>query len=134
MIEFYSQIKWVHVSAVVCSGMLFLVRGLLMLGGRGAWVRRTTVRYLSYTIDSVLLTAALMLATMLPSELFSNGWLGVKLALLVVYIALGVVALRDGGSPRRRALCFASALVVFGLIVSIARTHHPLGLFAPWFT
>ena len=134
MIEFYAQIKWVHVAAVTCSGMLFLLRGLLVLGGRGAWARRAAVRYLSYTIDSVLLTAALMLFTMLPSELFGNGWLTVKLVLLVVYIALGVMALRDGGSPRRRAVCFASALAVFALMVSIARAHHPLGLLAPWFT
>lgn len=134
MIEFHAQIKWVHVAAVTCSGLLFLLRGLLVLGGRGAWARRAAVRYLSYTIDSVLLTAALMLFTMLPSALFGNGWLTVKLVLLVVYIALGVMALRDGGTPRRRAVCFAAALAVFGLIVSIARAHHPLGLFAQWFT
>lgn len=133
MIEFYPQIKWVHVAAVSCSGMLFLLRGLLVLGGRGAWARRAAVRYLSYTIDSVLLTAALMLFTMLPSALLGNGWLTVKLVLLVGYVALGVMALREGGTARRRAVCFVSALAVFGLLVSIARAHHPLGFLAPWF-
>lgn len=133
MIEFYPQIKWIHVAAVACSGMLFLLRGLLAMGGHGAWARHAALRYLSYTIDSVLLTAALMLFTMLPGALFGNGWLSAKLVLLVGYIALGVLALRDGGSRRRQVVCFVAALVVFGLIVSIARAHHPLGIAAAWF-
>ena len=133
MIEFYPHIKWVHVAAVTCSGMLFLLRGLLMLGGRAAWARHPAVRYLSYTIDSVLLTAALMLFTMLPGALFGNGWLTAKLVLLAVYIALGVMALRGRGKTPRRALLFFAALAVFGVIVSIAHAHHPLGFAAAWF-
>ena len=27
MIEFYAQIKWVHVAAVILSGVIFLLRG-----------------------------------------------------------------------------------------------------------
>ena len=65
MIEFYVPIKSVHVAAVLASGGLFAVRGLLVLSGR-AWAMSAPLRYLSYGIDSVLLTAALMLATMLP--------------------------------------------------------------------
>jgi len=133
MIEFYPQIKSVHVIAVSSSGLLFLLRGLLVLVGRGALARHAAVRYLSYTVDSVLLTAALMLVTMLPSAVFGNGWLTAKLLLLVVYIALGMLALHERGTVRRRAVCFGSALAVFGLIASIARAHHPLGIFAAWF-
>jgi hypothetical protein len=54
MLELYSQLKWVHVAAVLMSGTLFFVRGLaLHLGARG--VMAAPLRYLSYTIDSVLL-------------------------------------------------------------------------------
>lgn len=132
MIEFYPQIKWVHVVAVTCSGLLFLLRGTLTLSSRGAWARHAALRYMSYTIDTILLTAALMLLTMLPSAVFGNGWLTVKLVLLITYIALGVMALREGVSSRRRAIFFASALAVFGLMISIARAHHPLGFVAAW--
>lgn len=132
MIEFYPQIKSVHVIAVIASGTLFLLRGLLAHSGSGAWARYAPVRYLSYTIDTVLLTAALMLFTLLPSGMFSNGWLTAKLGLLVVYIVLGVIALRKTSSPRRRSLCFVAALAVYGLMVSIARAHHPLGIFLHW--
>ena len=53
-------------------------------------------RYLSYSIDSVLLTAALMLVTILPHAMYANGWLTVKLVLLVVYVVLGSFALKRG--------------------------------------
>ena len=132
MIEFYPQIKWIHVVDVTCSGLLFLLRGTLTLSSRGAWARHAALRYLSYTIDTILLTAALMLLTMLPSAVFGNGWLTVKLVLLVTYIALGVMTLRECVSSRRRAMFFASALAVFGLMISIARSHHPLGFVAAW--
>jgi uncharacterized membrane protein SirB2 len=132
MIEFYPQIKWVHVAAVICSGSLFLLRGALVQIGRGAWARSAPLRWVSVTIDSILLTAALMLFTLLPGALFANGWLLTKLALLIVYIALGVLALRASASPRVRAMCFAGALAVFATMFSIARAHHPLGWLQGW--
>ena len=127
MIAFYAGIKWVHVAAVICSGSLFLLRGGLVQAGRGAWARRAPVRWLSYTIDTVLLTAGLMLFTMLPGTLFANGWLLAKLVLLGGYIGLGVLALRERASPRTRLACFVAALATFATMASIARAHHPLG-------
>lgn len=128
MIEFYAQIKWVHYAAVLASGTLFLLRGLLVQLGRPRLALAAPVRYLSYSIDTVLLTAALMLVTILPSEMFANGWLTVKLILVAVYIVLGVFALRRSPTPRVRRVCYVLALLVFGFAYSIARAHHPLGL------
>ena len=130
MIEFYAQIKWVHVFAVSLSGSLFALRGLGILLGM-QWPRAALVRYLSYSIDTVLLTAALMLVTILPGALFANGWLTAKLVLLVVYVVLGVFALRRGRSPTIRAVCYVAALLVFATIFGIARYHHPLGWLLP---
>lgn len=128
MIEFYPQIKLVHVAAVLLSGGLFLLRGLAVQG-LGNWGMATPVRYLSYSIDIVLLTAALMLVAILPSAAFANGWLWVKLVLLVAYIGLGSFALKRGRTPRVRFVCFVSALLLFAAVFAVARTHHPLG---PW--
>lgn len=127
MIAFYAEIKWVHVAAVLCSGGLFLLRGLLVQSGRTRWARHAALRYLSYSIDTVLLTAALMLLTVLPSGAFSNGWLTVKMLLLVGYIMLGIVALRPSSSRRSSAICFVLALAVYGFMATIARSHHPMG-------
>ena len=129
MMEFYPQIKWVHVAAVMASGLLFALRGLLVQCRLGTWAMAAPVRYLSYAIDTTLLTAALMLLTILPGAIFANGWLAAKLALLVVYVLLGTFALKRGRTPRVRLACYAAALLAFAMVYTIARTHHPAGLF-----
>jgi len=128
VIEFYLQIKWVHVIAVLCSGSLFFVRGLMLLNNIKV-AMSPMVRYLSYGIDTVLLTAALMLATLLPSAMFANGWLLEKIILLVVYIVLGSFALKRGRSRKSRTLFFIAAVSVFAFMISVARAHHPAGIF-----
>ena len=112
MIEFYPQIKWVHVAAVIASGALFALRGTGVLAGAG-WPMFAPLRYLSYTIDTVLLTAALMLATILHQYPFVHAWLTVKVLLLVVYIVLGTLALKRARTPRgpRVVLCSGAARV-----------------------
>ena len=129
MIEFYPQIRLAHVAAVITSGSLFLLRGLLVRAGRAEWALAPLPRYLSYAVDSALLTAALMLLTILPSAVYSNGWLAAKLALLPVYIALGWLALRRPGAGGRQAAYFAGALLAYFCMFAIARTHDPLGPF-----
>jgi uncharacterized membrane protein SirB2 len=59
-----------------------------------------------------------------------HGWLTAKVLLLVVYIVLGTFALRRARTKRTRAWCFFAAVAVFLFIVSIARAHHPGGVFA----
>lgn len=126
MIEFYPQIKSVHVAMALASGGLFFLRGLLAWGGRVRLARHPVVRYASYAIDTTLLTAAMMLLTFLPHAMFANGWLTVKLLLLPCYVVLGVFALRDrGGGPNRA--CFIAASLVYLAMLGIARAHHPLG-------
>lgn len=128
MIEFYPHIRLVHIVAVLLSGTVFLLRGSGVLAG-ARWPMALPVRLASYAIDTVLLTAALMLVAVLPSAVFANGWLATKLVLLVVYIGLGTFALKRGRTPRVRATCFVLALAVFGCMLAIARAHHPLGPF-----
>ena len=78
----------------------------------------------------MLLTAALMLTTIVHQYPFVQAWLTVKVLLLVVYIVLGTIALKRGRSPRERALAYVAALTVFAFIVSVARAHDPLGALA----
>jgi len=130
MVEFYLQIKQFHVFVALLSGALFAVRGAFLLGG-AQWPQALPVKWLSYAVDTALLTAALMLLTLLPWAMFANGWLLVKVALVVAYVVLGVFALRRGRTRRVRALCYGAALLVFGSVYAIARAHHPLGPLLP---
>ena len=129
MIEFYPQIKQFHILLALLSGAIFALRGAFAMAGM-RWPQALPVKWLSYTIDTCLLTAALMLLTILPWAMFGNGWLLTKIVLIVVYVVLGVFAMRPGRRQRTRALCYAAALLVFAGIYGIARAHHPLGWLA----
>ncbi len=131
MIEHYAQIKAVHYGSVLASGALFALRGALVLAGQH-WAMALPLRIASWTIDSALLTAALMLMTMLHLYPITHDWLTLKIALLVVYVVLGTWALRRGRSWRVRALCYAAALIVYASMYGIALAHHPLG-WLRWF-
>lgn len=130
MAIYYLQIKWIHVVAVVLSGSLFALRGLLMLA-RSPWTNHPALRWLSYAIDTTLLTAALMLTAIVHQYPFVQPWLTVKVLLLVVYIALGTLALKRGRTRRVRTVCYFAAIAVFAFIVGVARTHDPRGSLLP---
>ncbi|MGQ0799081.1 MAG: SirB2 family protein [Pseudomarimonas sp.] len=127
MIEFYPQIKSVHVACVIASGLLFALRGAAVLAG-ARWAMAAPLRYLSYSIDTALLTAALMLLTALKLNPLVVPWLSVKLTLLVVYVVLGSLALKRARSRRAQTIGYVAALAIYVFIYFVARTHHPLGL------
>lgn len=129
MLEFYSEIRLVHITAVIISGALFALRGLALLRGAN-WPRSLPVKHLSYAVDTILLTAALMLMTILSQYPFAQSWLTVKVVMLVIYIALGIAAFRPGRSTGARLGLWFAAMLVYGFIISVARAHHPLGVFA----
>ncbi|WP_022729087.1 SirB2 family protein [Fodinicurvata sediminis] len=128
MIEFYSEIRLVHIWAVLASGGLFLLRGLALFAGT-RWYMAALVRYLSYTIDTILLTAALILMTIVQQYPVFDDWLTVKVLLLVVYILLGYYAFWKARSRMMQVGAWLAALLVYAFIFSIARAHHPLGVF-----
>ncbi|MCC8362698.1 SirB2 family protein [Lysobacter sp. A6] len=132
MNDYYLQIKAFHIMVALMSGGLFALRGSFALAG-AQWPNAAPVRWTSYAIDTALLTAALMLLTILPGAMFANGWLAVKLSLLVGYVVLGVYALRRAKTKRARVLSFLGALLLFASIYATARSHEPLGFVRWWF-
>ena len=129
MAAWFLQILWIHIGCVIASGSLFFTRGCMMLTGLPA-ANHVALKRISVVIDSLLLAAAVVLTTIIHQYPFVQAWLTVKVILLVVYIVLGVFALRRGRTRAVRAACFAAALLVFLFIVTVARTQNPLGVFA----
>jgi uncharacterized membrane protein SirB2 len=120
---YYNEIKWLHISCVALSGSLFTFRGLLLLCG----ARLANCRYLarvSHVIDTILLAAAVLLTIIIQQYPGANAWLSVKLLLLIVYVFLGIHALRRGKTRLRRSAYFVAALLVYGFIISVAVTHN----------
>ena len=130
MEEFYPQIRHVHIAAVTASGALFFLRGLALNLFGQSWAMAAPLRWTSYAIDTVLLTAALMLMTIVQQYPFADHWLTVKVLLLVVYVVLGSFALKRGRTRGVRIGFWLAASAVFLFIVSVARAHDPLGILA----
>jgi uncharacterized membrane protein SirB2 len=87
------------------------------------------VRITPHVIDSALLLSAIALTVQTNQYPLSNAWLTVKIIALVMYILLGVVALKRGKTRKQRIVAFVLALITFAFIVSVALLHHPLGFF-----
>ena len=118
-----------HIGLVLTSGALFAVRGVaVLLGAR--WAMVPAVRRLSYTIDTVLLGAALLLLAFLNLNPFVVPWLATKMGFLLLYILLGSFALKHAPTRRLRAAGLVAALLCFGFMLSVALAHNPLGVFS----
>lgn len=129
MEPFYLEIRHVHIGSALISGSLLLLRALAFNLFNMRWPMAAPLRYLSWTVDTVLLTAALMLMTITGLDPVQDSWLTVKVLLIVVYVLLGYYALR-AKTRRNRLISLAAAAATFGFIYSIARAHHPLGFLA----
>ena len=77
----YPQLKAAHIGLVMASGLLFALRGALVLAGQG-WAMARPWRMLSYGIDTALLAAGVTLWAGLSLNPVSSHWLGAKLLLL----------------------------------------------------
>lgn len=127
MEAFYLQILAVHVTAVSLSAALFFTRAVSLNLLGASWTMAAPARYLSYAIDTTLLTAALMLMTITHQAPFVTPWLTVKVLLIVGYIVLGSYALKRGRTRMTRLLCSAAAIAVLVFVATIAIAHNPLG-------
>lgn len=125
----YSAVKLVHVSAVVVSITGFALRGAASLAG-AAWVQGRSARTVPHVVDTVLLASAILLAWMAALNPLEVPWLAAKIIGLLLYIVIGVVALRVQLPWRVRAVAYVAALLCALQIVAIAVTKSTLGVLA----
>ena len=123
----YVALKLVHVSCVVLSYTLFVVRGVWMMCD-SALLNARWVKIVPHVIDSVLLVSAVTMAVMIRQYPFVAPWITAKVLALFAYIMLGTMALKRGKTRRMRVAAWIAAQVVFIYIVAVALTRNPL----PW--
>lgn len=118
----------IHVSSVILSYSLFLLRGAWLIRD-STNLRQRWVKILPHIIDTVLLTSAIFLAMTIQQNPLQDSWLTAKVAGLLLYIALGMVAMRFGKTRRTKIIAWVAAQCVFIYIVLVAITKSPvLGL------
>lgn len=123
----YAVIKTIHVACVAASYVLFVTRGWWMLQ-ESPRLQQRWVRTLPHGIDTLLLASAITMAVMSRQYPFVAAWLTAKVLALLVYIGLGMVALRFGRTRGVRIAAWIAAQFTFVYIVTVALTRNPL----PW--
>jgi uncharacterized membrane protein SirB2 len=112
-----------HITAAGLSIAGFVLRGVW------AWraprlLRWKSVKVLPHVVDTVLLAAAIGLLVRYGWNPFAFTWLTAKIVLLVVYIVLGMIALKPWFGAGVRVPAFFAAVGTFGWIVLIALEHR----------
>lgn len=126
----YSALKMIHVTSVVISYLLFSLRGIWMMRESAA-LKQRWVKIAPHIVDTVLLTSAIALAVMLEQDPMHDSWLSAKVLGLLLYIGLGMIALRLGKTHETRISAWIAAQLVFLYIVLVAVTKSPAVFFAP---
>ena len=126
---FYSLLKIIHISCVILSLSGFVLRGIWMMQF-SPLLRHPLTKRLPHVIDTLLLASALVMAYLSAQYPFQQTWLTAKLFALIVYILLGMMALRFGKTVKVRVLAWGLAVLVFLYIVLVALTKNSTPFFS----
>lgn len=118
-------VKYIHISCVFITYMLFFIRGIWMITDSNLLQRKWT-RRLPPVIDTLLLASAIMLSVSIRQYPFVHAWLTTKVVALLFYIGLGMLALTYGKTKRIRIGSWGAAQLCFMYIVAVALTKDPL--------
>jgi len=125
----YLAIKHLHILCAILSGCGFVLQGVWMMR-RSPLLDHRGTHTLPHVIDTVFLGSAITLATLSGQYPFVAPWVTAKVVGLVIYILLGALALRWGGTMRIRVFSLVAAITTFSWIVSVALSKDPAGYFA----
>jgi len=128
MFAFYPLIKNLHLVTVWITVTLFLLRFYWLRRGSPLLTRRW-VRILPHVNDTLLLLSGVALVMITHFYPFTpqGSWLTEKLLAVIIYIALGFVALsRRPRTDRTRWIAFLVALIALVTIITLALTKMPL--------
>ncbi len=115
----YATLLKIHLATVALSLALFVLRGVWRMLD-SPMLGKQWVKIVPHLNDTLLLAAAIGMLVVAGLNPLEHGWLMAKIIGLIVYIALGTLAIKRGETPRTRILAFVGALAVFGYIAMVA--------------
>ena len=119
-------IKTIHVTCVALSFAGFFIRGIWMLMDSDLLQRRWA-KITPQLVDTLMLVSAIILAIQLRFSPLEQPWLLVKIIGLLLYIAIGLVALRFGRNKNTRLYAWLFGLLIYSYIVSVAFSKSVIG-------
>lgn len=114
-------------STVLVSISLFIIRGFWVLQNSKR-MNKKWVKIIPHVNDTILLISAIFLSIGLNQYPFTHNWLTAKFVALIVYIVLGMFALKHAKEKKNKVIFFVLALITFSYIVMVAMTRS-----ANWF-
>lgn len=119
MSSLYPALKHLHMTLAFISIAGFLLRAVWSMT-ESAMLQRRWVKISPHIVDSFLLLTAIGLTIVLQLSPHQHPWLLSKVVMLVVYIGLGVVALKPRFPKVLRGFAGLGALLIFLLIAHTA--------------
>lgn len=119
----YGLLKMLHMSLALISGLGFALRGFIRLVLERP-LAHPLVRFGPHLIDTLLLASGVGLWWITRYAPWAQGWFGVKLILVVVYIVLGIAAFR--ARARKRAIGLYLAALGCFLAIGWLALYKPL--------
>lgn len=126
---FYEFVKYIHVTAITLSVCGFMIRVFLKYqdspNQTKYWFKKAP-----HYVDTLLLASALTMVYIMGVNPLTTFWLSEKIIGLLIYIMLGMIALRWGKTKKIRMIAAGMAVMVFSYIVYVAHYKTPAVVFS----
>ncbi len=119
----YFALKYLHVATVILSIAGFIVRGIWMMFS-SPLLQQRWVKIVPHINDTILLVSAIALVIMTAQYPGPLAWINAKIIALVVYIVLGIIALKPSRPMNVRIIAWCLAIVTFAYMVWVALTKN----------
>ena len=123
----YFALKYLHIATAILSIAGFIVRGIWMMFS-SPLLQQRWVKIAPHVNDTILLVSAIALVMMTSQYPGSLAWINAKIIALVVYIALGFVALKPSRPMNVRIIAWCLAIITYAYIVWVALTKNVIPL------
>lgn len=120
----YVLLKNTHMLLAAATISGFLLRGYWMMS-ESALLSHKVTRIAPHAVDTLFLLSGAALVYLLSLPIPQSPWILAKFAGLLVYIALGAIALRRGPTLQVRLIAFVGAVSAFAYVVGAAMAKSP---------
>ncbi len=115
------MIKHIHLLFIVLTISSFIIR-IFLAEFKPEILGAKVLKIAPHVIDTILLLSGIALVFQGNWMAGEYGWILSKFVMLLIYIGLGVMAMRSTGI--KRWVAFVGALAVFAYILSVAISKH----------
>ena len=126
---FYEFVKYIHVTAITLSISGFIFR-VVLKANNSPYQSKYWFKKLPHKVDIILLASALTMVYILGVNPLTTFWIAEKIIGLLLYIMLGMVALRWGKTKNIKIIAAGLAVMVFSYIVYVAHYKAPTVVFS----